>query len=512
MQDKDKPFSRPGCVVAVAVVWRTMVSGGLSPPAARRPSRAAGLLLLGRQIVRARQRASAVLFDTFKATVLQQNDLLLAALAAASQGGGERRTVNRALGKWRGSTLSGYLRDGDRQTYLENFRVTRERLDALVDQFEGSVLFGAKPKQTGSAEWRKVRRTAKAREIVDPPPARYKLACALYATGQGGPIKVLADAASIGPSTLRKYLEQFADSCTTHLKPIYMPATPWGDDERRAVQDNFAARRGFRPVSLACDGTHIPFKPKGKQNQMEYRNFKGWTSILAVAFVDSFCRFFDIDVGYPGRAGDNTVLQHNWLMRAITGDPDRWLGPGGVILGDSGASDGDRFFLNPFHCPTEPELLWFNFCHSSTRFFVEQAFGMWKSRFRFLLHKLPGVTHKLMVKLIYASAIMHNALVVHIGERVGGSVMDELAWAKFFEGGKSHRCPTCIREKRLHCLHQAAFRNGVAQQRSYRVAPSDLRDQICADAWQLVCAEGVEHRREIEQRMRDACDARDTAV
>jgi hypothetical protein len=245
---------------------------------------------------------------------------------------------------------------------------------------------------------------------------------------------------------------------------------------------------------------------------MEYRNFKGWTSILAVAFVDSYYRFFDIDVGYPGRAGDNTVLAHNWLMSAIAKYPELWLGPNGVILGDSGASDGDAFFLNPYHSPTEPERLWFNFCHSSTRFFVEQAFGMWKSRFRFLMHQMPGVSHKLFTKLIYASAIMHNVLVVHAGETVTGTEMDERAWTKFFDSFKSHRCPTCVREKRVHCLHQAAYRNGFVQQKRYRCAPSELRDELCAQAWAVVCEQGEEHRREIAQRMTDACDARDTEI
>jgi hypothetical protein len=156
---------------------------------------------------------------------------------------------------------------------------------------------------------------------------------ALYATGQGGPVKVLGDAASIGVSTLHKYLEQYADACTTHLKPIYMPGTACFDMERQAVQGQFASRRGLSPVSLACDGTRIPFKPKGKKLAMEYRNFKGWSSILAVAFVDSYYRFFDIDVGYPGRAGAKTVLKQNWLMREIGQDPDRWLGPGGSFWG-----------------------------------------------------------------------------------------------------------------------------------------------------------------------------------
>ena len=178
-------------------------------------------------------------------------------MVAASSSSEERRTVNRALGKWRGSTLSGYLRDGDDQTYLENFRCTKARFEFIVQQLQDSPLDLAPPKVLTS-DWRKVRRTQRAREVADPPPRRYKVACALYAMGQGGPIKVLADAASIGESTLRKYLlEQYADACTKRLKPIYMPGTPWSREERTAVQDKFASRRGFRPVSLACDASAV---------------------------------------------------------------------------------------------------------------------------------------------------------------------------------------------------------------------------------------------------------------
>ena len=137
------------------------------------------------------------------------------------------------------------------------------------------------------------------------------------------------------------------------------------------MQGQFASRRGIPGVSLACDGSHVPFKPKNKAVAGDYRNYKGWTSILAVAFVDSFYRFYAVDVGYPGRAGDNTVLARNRWMEKVTNEPDTWLGKGGVILGDSGASDGDRVFLNPYHGPTDPERCWFNFCHSSTRFFVD---------------------------------------------------------------------------------------------------------------------------------------------
>jgi len=41
--------------------------------------------------------------------------------------------------------------------------------------------------------------------------------------------------------------------------------------------------RGIVEVAMATDGTHIPHP-----GWPDYRNYKGWESILAVAFVDSF--------------------------------------------------------------------------------------------------------------------------------------------------------------------------------------------------------------------------------
>lgn len=452
----------------------------------------AAAALLFRSIARVRQTRRAALFDRLKVMAQDQQDLLFAstsALLASRQEKEVRRVETRALGKWRGSTLSGYLTKGDDKTYLQNFRCTKAQFDRMVDHLQDSHL-DSQPDRTvvGSAEWRKVRRTANARKALDPPSRRYKVAVALYSVGHGGSIKVLADVASLGKSTLKKYLEQWADACTEKLKPVYMPGKPPSAADLAAVQSEFASRRGLAPVAQAVDGSHIPWKPKGKALQMDYRNFKGWPSILAVAFVDSYYRFFELDVGWPGRAGDNTVLKHSWLMTAIGEDPDLWLGKGGVILGDSGASDGDQYFLNPYHQPTDAKKLWFNFCHSSTRFYVEQTFGMWKSRFRFLLYSMPQTTHKLFTKLIYASAIVHNFLVAHRG----GCEFDfgadsEGAWSKFFEKHKAMRCPTCVRAKNKHCPHQHGHRNGAAQQVAYRNAPSVLREAICDKLWEAVC-------------------------
>ena len=153
--------------------------------------------------------------------------------------------------------------------------------------------------------------TRKATEALDPPTLRYKVATCLYAMGHGGSVKTIADAASIGKSTLKVWLEDFSDGVTQRVKPLYMPGKPWDAETLAAVKGQFASHRGIDVACLACDGSHIPFRPKNKRIAMDYRNYKGWPSILLIGFVDSFYRFFEVDVGYPGRAGDNTVLARN---------------------------------------------------------------------------------------------------------------------------------------------------------------------------------------------------------
>ena len=115
-------------------------------------------------------------------------------LAMANDGAKQaRRVVPRALGKWRGSTLSGYLTHDD-QTYLDRFRATRAQLDGLVERLQGSQLDAAEnqyvlarrpPPPSGatarSPTSRKRARTKQARVIKDLPTLRYKVALCMYA-------------------------------------------------------------------------------------------------------------------------------------------------------------------------------------------------------------------------------------------------------------------------------------------------------------------------------------------
>ena len=423
---------------------------------------------------------------------------VVAQLAASESSSRANRVVPRALGKWRGSSLAGYVFRGDEKTYKEKFRMPKAAFDKLLALLTGSgfdcalshsdrsAALYATSGRRGSASRLRIRMVA-ARAATDPPCLKFKVATCMYIFARGGILEKVSDVASIGESTLRRWLHAFCAAIVEKLKPIYMPCKPFSKDERDAIQGQFASRRGLPNITLACDGTHTPFKPPNKKVALDYRNYKGWYSLLTVAFCDSFFRFFDIDVGYPGRAGDNTVLTRNWLMAAISADKDKWLGPSGVILGDSGASDGDEFFLNPYHAPTDPDRCWFNFCHSSTRFYIEQVFGIWKSRFRFLLNPC-NTKHKLTVRMIYASAILHNFLIVH--SRNSTTFDREMAadsWNSFFELYECMICPTCQRMKKTHCVHQAEYRNTVLHQQSVRKRPSTMRDELCSYLWNRVC-------------------------
>ena len=126
---------------------------------------------------------------------------------------------------------------------------------------------------------------------------------------------------------------------------------------------------------------------------------------------------------------------------------------------------------------------------------------MWKSRFRCLLHPIP-VEHELSTKIIYATAILHNMLVVHAKDKIQVDVSGCPKWAHFFEHYKSHRCPNCVRSNLPHCIHQAVYRNGP--QKSARVTASALRDTMCAQMWDTVCA--GPNRAAVEAEMRARVD------
>ena len=103
------------------------------------------------------------------------DDLMVLLASSVAGEPRERRKVERALGAWRGSTISGYLR-GDEQSYLENFRCSKQTFAAVVALLEDTPLDRKAVRASASTDWRKTRRMIKPGEALDPPSRRYKVA------------------------------------------------------------------------------------------------------------------------------------------------------------------------------------------------------------------------------------------------------------------------------------------------------------------------------------------------
>ena len=218
-----------------------------------------------------------------------------------------RRQIHRTEGGWSCSTIWNYVLKGDDATYLANFRCTRRQFDDLVGQLEAGAPYMVS-RQSGPGNPTLFR------------PLRFKVAVCLYFLTQTGVTpKTCSDAASCGEATVRSYLDQFAAAVMLVLRPIYMPNTPPSAAQLDRVRSEFAARRGVPNVAEACDGTHVPIDT----HESDYRNYKGWHSILTVAFVNSFHLFVSVDTGHAGRCGDNTVLKDNRHLAAIKSSESR---------------------------------------------------------------------------------------------------------------------------------------------------------------------------------------------
>ena len=396
-----------------------------------------------------------------------------------------RRRIVRSAGGWETSTMHGYVYGGDDQQYRKKFRVSPTTMHYITD-----VLKEEKILCDGAAR-------DPSRRI----PALFKVATCMYYLAQGGGFFPAADCASVGESTVRSWLDMFVDGVLTVLKDRFMPSEPDTPENLERIRQNFAGRRGIGNCVMAVDGTHVPYTPLYKRTSEDYKNYKGFHSILALAFVNSFYLFVDADVGFPGRAADNTVLARSSLMESIKEDPEKWLGEGGCIAADGGASDLGKFFLNPVPNATHPHDLYYNFCHSSTRFFVEEVFGRWKSRFRFLL-KGEALDHARMTKLIFASMVLHNVCTVRQDDTdtydMGGDAEQE--WTNFYEKYRRKVCPDCARLQILDCVHVEKNRRATKFKGWQDAAV--LRTQVKQDLWRKMEGLGVAAVNQIVARLR----------
>ena len=201
-------------------------------------AKAAAIMLMYKQL---QQRHSAARLALLKR---QRSHAVAAVLAAAAEPGSYgRRTVERTKGGWRCSTLQGYL-NGDEVTYKLNFRATKANVTFIAEKLAAGGYL----------------RTNKNYNPEYCIPTLFKVGVVMYFMAHcKGDRKTAGDVASLGKSTVDKYLDEFCRGACTVLKPIFMPSTPPSAESVQRVREGFAGRRGVPNVAMAVDGSHCPY-------------------------------------------------------------------------------------------------------------------------------------------------------------------------------------------------------------------------------------------------------------
>jgi hypothetical protein len=122
-----------------------------------------------------------------------------------------------------------------------------------------------------------------------------------------------------------------------------------------------------------------------------------------LGMVNSYHMFVDIDVGWPSRLYDKSCAVMIFFWQAVHLNSED-----GVALADTAWGVGSELVMTPYTVNdggTDSQE-WYNFVHSPTRFFIEETFGRWKNRFRFLLGGLKFKNEHSM-RIILATVVLH---------------------------------------------------------------------------------------------------------
>jgi hypothetical protein len=180
--------------------------------------------------------------------------------------------------------------------------------------------------------------------------ARMKIGVALYCFAHGGSGENLSSVSGLSKAIALKYVHHIAKLITTKIAHKWMgnaiiDSLPNYMEE---VRSRFHSRHAFPNVGGCIDGTHVPYTPNSGECEEDFKNYKNWTSLLCIAFINSFYLFVDIDVAWPGRMHDKTCTEHSNFWTQMHLEREKWLGRDGVMLADSAWNTGSELVMTPY--------------------------------------------------------------------------------------------------------------------------------------------------------------------
>ncbi|GBB94326.1 hypothetical protein RclHR1_23310003 [Rhizophagus clarus] len=223
-------------------------------------------------------------------------------------------------------------------------------------------------------------------------PIKHKVSLTLWFLATGQSYRILGQLFALGESTICYIIRSVLYAIKCHFL---------------SSKIQFKRKAGIPYAVGAIDGSHIPIKAP-KQYSMDYYNRKGFYSIVLQAVIDSYGKFIDIFVGYPGFTYDSRVFHNSPLYHMLNSSSSSVIPTNAYILGNAGYPCYN-WILTPYRDNGRLTQIqtYYNIKHSQTRVGVEQAFGKLKSRFRCLINPLT-TSLATAILIVTATCILHN--------------------------------------------------------------------------------------------------------
>ncbi|OQR84084.1 hypothetical protein ACHHYP_13921 [Achlya hypogyna] len=186
-----------------------------------------------------------------------------------------------------------------------------------------------------------------------------------------------------------------------HLQAtIAAPATIEGWQQ---ISDGFKRIAGLPRVFGAVDGSLVMIR-RFRQHEGWYCR-KGFPAFNVQASVDDRKHFMFYSIR-AGAQNDKMLFKNSALGRS------RFVPDDGYLLGDAGY----RLLAHvstpyPIRAGMPSDESNYNYAHSKTRIVVEQAFALWKNKFRIFKKPLENQTPESMAQVIECTMVLHNWIV-----------------------------------------------------------------------------------------------------
>ena len=133
--------------------------------------------------------------------------------------------------------------------------------------------------------------------------SRTGVAIALWRLATNSDYRTIAHLFGVSRSSVCVIVQDVCKAIVQLLLPKYIQL-PQGA-QLKANVDGFEAKWGY---PQCVGGSHIPIVSPVEYSA-DYHNRKGWHSMILQGVMDHECRFWNINIGWPGRVHDARVLR-----------------------------------------------------------------------------------------------------------------------------------------------------------------------------------------------------------